>query len=364
MIAVLITVIAFYLGLNAWLLRSLWQALHSWPLSLRIALAILYVLVTLSFFLMQALRHRDLPYGIGHALYWTANSWLFVTLFWAFFFLCALGLQKAGWHPLPPVWSSLLLTVVLLGAGFVHFCHTEVRQLPLKLSRPLESRSGLRIVGVSDLHLGYGITRSRLRGYVEAINAQKPDIVLISGDLIDMAVEPLLKERMQEELARLKAPQGIYMVPGNHEYISGIKASEDFIKQTPIVLLRDSVVTLPCGITLIGRDDHSNPHRLPVAALMKQAPADRPVIVLDHQPHDEEVAKMVEAGADMAFFGHTHHGQIIPIKWVTDAIYRHSYGYAHEGRTHIYVSSGLGLWGPPFRIGTDCELVVMDIAAS
>lgn len=362
MIAVFITVIALYLGINAWLLRSVWLALHGWPLAARVAVAAVYVLVALSFFAMQALRHRDLPYEAGHALYWTANSWLFVTLFWAFFLLCAIGLQKIGWHPLPPVWSSLLLTVVVLGAGFVRFTRPQVRQLSLRLSRPLEGRTGLRIVAVSDVHLGYGITPSRLRGYVELINAQRPDLIVIGGDLIDMAVEPLLKERMQDELARLNAPLGIYMVPGNHEFYSGIKASEHFIRQTPVVLLRDSVVTLPGGLCLIGRDDHSNPRRRSVAELMKLAPAGRPVVVLDHQPHDREVGNMVKAKADIAFFGHTHHGQVIPINWVTDAIYRHSYGYVQEGRTHIYVSSGLGLWGPPFRIGTDCELVVMDLA--
>lgn len=96
------------------------------------------------------------------------------------------------------------------------------------------------------------------------INGQNPDLILIGGDLIDNSVIPLYAENMAEELTELKAPLGIYMVPGNHEYISGIDKSIQFIQNTPIQLLRDSVVTLPCGIQLIGRDDRSNARRLPL----------------------------------------------------------------------------------------------------
>ena len=87
-----------------------------------------------------------------------------------------------------------------------------------------------------------------LKEYVDMINAQHPDLILIGGDLIDNSLTPLYKENMAEELARLKAPLGIYMVPGNHEYISGIRKSMQFINETPIRLLRDNVVTLPGGI--------------------------------------------------------------------------------------------------------------------
>lgn len=192
------------------------------------------------------------------------------------------------------------------------------------------------------------------------INAARPDVVLIAGDLIDMSVTPLWQERMQEVLQRLEAPLGIYLVPGNHEFISGIRESEAFIGKTPIVLLRDSVVCLPNGVQIVGRDDRTNRRRLPASELLAKADAARPILVLDHQPYDDQLEQIAAAGADFALCGHTHDGQVWPMNFVTDALYRQPHGYGRWGKMQVYVSSGLGLWGPPFRIGTDSELVIID----
>ena len=162
-----------------------------------------------------------------------------------------------------------------------------------------------------------------------------------------------------EELAELKAPLGIYMVPGNHEYISGIRKSMQFINETPIRLLRDEIVTLPGGIQIIGRDDRSNTSRLSLQELAKNMDPAKPVILLDHQPYD--LSDTEKAGIDLQFSGHTHRGQVWPISLITDHLFDQSYGYRRWGNSHIYVSSGLSLWGPPFRIGTDSELVVFNI---
>ena len=139
-----------------------------------------------------------------------------------------------------------------------------------------------------------------------------------------------------EELSELKAPLGIYMVPGNHEYISGMNASARFIQDTPIQLLRDSIVTLPGGIQLIGRDDRSNTARRSLQELMANVDKNKPIILLDHQPYKMSL--------------------------VTDHIYEQSHGYRQWGNSHIYVSSGLSLWGPPFRIGTESEMVVLQLS--
>ena len=190
------------------------------------------------------------------------------------------------------------------------------------------------------------------------INAQHPDLILISGDLIDNSVVPLYTENMAEELGDLKAPMGIYMVLGNHEYISGIDESIRYIKSTPIQLLRDSVVTLPNGIQLIGRDDRHNRKRRSLQELMVNVDKSKPIILLDHQPFDLEETEA--AGIDLQFSGHTHHGQIWPISWVTESIFEQSHGYRQWGNSHVYVSSGLSLWGPPFRIGTHSEMVIFN----
>ena len=254
---------------------------------------------------------------------------------------------------------SLVFTLGLLGCGVYNYHHLETNVVSILTNKRYEDTpQAIKIVAISDVHLGNGTGKAALKKYVEMINAQHPDLILISGDLIDNSVVPLYTENMAEELANLKAPMGIYMVLGNHEYISGIDESIRYIKSTQIQLLRDSVVTLPNGIQLIGRDDRHNRKRHSLQELMVNIDKSKPIILLDHQPFDLE--KTEAAGIDLQFSGHTHHGQIWPINWVTDYIFEQSHGYRQWGNSHVYVSSGLSLWGPPFRIGTHSEMVIFN----
>lgn len=139
-----------------------------------------------------------------------------------------------------------------------------------------------------------------------------------------------------------------------------MNASARFIQDTPIQLLRDSIVTLPGGIQLIGRDDRSNTARRSLQKLMANVDKNKPIILLDHQPY--KLTESEAAGVDLQFSGHTHRGQVWPMSLVTDHIYEQSHGYRQWGNSHIYVSSGLSLWGPPFRIGTESEMVVLQLS--
>jgi predicted MPP superfamily phosphohydrolase len=191
------------------------------------------------------------------------------------------------------------------------------------------------------------------------INAQHPDLILIGGDLVDRTVVPLYSENMLEELNQLNAPLGIYMVPGNHEYYAGIQKCIEYVKHTGIQLLMDSVVTLPNGIQLIGRDDKSNPRRKSLKQLRALTDPSKPTILIDHQPYRLEETE--KEGIDLQFSGHTHEGQVWPLSLATDKIFDQSYGYRKWGDSQVYVSSGFSLWGPPFRIGTDSEMIVFMI---
>ncbi|MDR0938055.1 MAG: metallophosphoesterase [Mediterranea sp.] len=355
---IFIAIVLFYLGVNAWLFHALLQSVSGWPPLAKWGVGIVYWLLVFAFFLMQALRDKDLPPTLAHLFYWVSTGWMAFFLYLALSYAIASLLRLAGLH-LPHAFACCVgLTLLLLAYGYVRFDHPATRRVTVELSRH-PSVDSLRVVAISDVHLGYGITRRRLRTYVDKINAERPDLILIAGDLIDMSTVPLHRERMQEELRRLKAPMGIYMVPGNHEYISGIRKSMDFIAQTPITLLRDTVVVLPGGIQLIGRDDRSNPRRKTIDQLMASVDKDAPTILIDHQPANETLSQLQAVRVDFGFFGHTHHGQLWPLSWLTDAIYTQSHGYRTYGDTHVYVSSGLGLWGPPFRIGTEGEIGVM-----
>lgn len=244
--------------------------------------------------------------------------------------------------------------------GYINYKNTRITTLDLSIAKPIDSPDKqLKAVAISDVHLGMGTNKAALQKYVKLINAQEPDIILIAGDLIDNSVAPLRQMRMEEELRQLKAPLGIYMASGNHEYISGFRESVEFLSHTPVQLLSDSVAQLPGGLQIVGRFDKSNPSRLSVADLMKKADLTRPVILLDHQP--TELGATAEAGVDLQISGHTHNGQVWPINLLTRRLFELSYGYLKKGNTHFYTSSGLSLWGPPFRIGSVSELVVINL---
>ena len=336
------------------------SAMSAAPLWAKIAVGVVYWVAALSFVAyMFASGSRVLPPSVGHAFYWFSTSWLVFTLYTVLILLLLTvaglcGLQVKGQF----VWAAGLALMVMAW-GFGNFARPDLRRMSLDVGKPADAKS-LRVVALSDVHLGYGITRERLERYVGMINAEHPDVVLIAGDLIDMTVAPLFEEKMYEPLRDIRATQGVYMVPGNHEYISGMDESVRFIGMTQIVLLRDSVATLPCGVQLVGRDDNHNRNRRPLAELMAGTYGDKPVFVLDHQPNDSEVDAAVSCGADFVLCGHTHRGQVWPLNHLVAALYKHYYGYAKEAGTHIYVSSGLGLWGPPYRIGSDSEMAVID----
>ena len=359
MLTYLLIIITLYLAGNAYIFIRAKQALKVKSLGVKIFLTVLFWICALSFFGTMLTRNLEMPVFISHSMYTIGTSWLIFTLYMALFLLLfdILTLFKVVCKY--RFYLSLVFTLGLLGYGVYNYHHPETNVVSILTNKRYEDTpQAIKIVAISDVHLGNGTGKAALKKYVEMINAQHPDLILISGDLIDNSVVPLYTENMAEELANLKAPMGIYMVLGNHEYISGIDESIRYIKTTQIQLLRDSVVTLPNGIQLIGRDDRHNRKRRSLQELMVNIDKSKPIILLDHQPFDLE--KTEAAGIDLQFSGHTHHGQIWPINWVTDYIFEQSHGYRQWGNSQVYVSSGLSLWGPPFRIGTHSEMVIFN----
>ena len=239
--------------------------------------------------------------------------------------------------------------------GNIYYYNKVRVELQLTTAKPLARP--LRLVMATDLHLGYHNPRHELARWVDMINGEEPDVILIAGDIIDMSMRPLVEERMAEEFRRLKAP--VYACLGNHEYYTGEPLAQQFYRDAGICLLQDSCTVTPEGLLLVGRDDRTNPHRKALRKLLKDSGLDTSahyVIVLDHQPYHLEQAE--QAGVDFQLSGHTHRGQVWPISWITDRIYECSFGPWQRGHTRYYVSSGLGIWGGKFRIGTQSEYVV------
>ena len=411
---------AYLLG-NVYIFIRGWQGISALlPLfhcsrTVALGIRILFTLVVwgaaASLFIALFSRDAALPAWLQGGMYNIGSIWLVFTLYMVLALLAVDILRIFIWHqPLREFGfvAAFAFTFGVLLYGYINYRNPKVEELNIDLESGeasegagilagndnLSGRKKVRIVAISDVHLGFATQKKHLQRYVEKINSLSPDIILIAGDLIDNSIKPVELQRMQEELGMLRAPGGIYMVPGNHEYISGIADVEAFLQKTPIVLLRDSVVMHPCGIALAGRDDRSNRGRLPVEELLgKVAVAgsaggasgaggageidkagrvaeagevgqsgeagDAPVILLDHQPY--EIAHKDSLGIALQFSGHTHRGQVWPMSILVDRMYEQSHGWRKWNNSHVIVSSGLSLWGPPFRIGTDSDLWVINL---
>ena len=300
---------------------------------------------------------------LGAVFYETGFSSIFVLLYLVIMFLL-LDLGRL-FHLVPKSWlhanavTSAVVCALMVGVftyAYLHYRHKERQVLELPTVKRLSK--DLKIVMMSDLHLGYHNRRQELARWVDMVNAERPDLILVAGDIIDMSLRPLREEDMASELRRLQAP--VYACLGNHEYYSGEPRALDFYREAGIHLLRDSVVTVG-DLRIAGRDDRSNPRRKSVKALLSGEDQRRYTILLDHQPYHLEEAE--RAGVDFQFSGHTHHGQLWPISWITESLYECAYGSWRRGNTRYYISSGMGIWGAKFRIGTCSEYVVAHIKA-
>ena len=306
----------------------------------------------------MGLRNR-VPVPAIVALYEIGHPWMIAYLYLIIAFLLTdsgilIRLIPKDWMTENGVTLAALSGVIalVLVAGGIHYRHKYREELTVRTEKPL--RRPLTIVLASDLHLGYSNRKPELERWVDLIGAEHPDLVLFGGDIVDIQLRPLLEGNYAQAFSRIGAP--IYTVLGNHEYIGREEDAEKFFADAGITLLRDSVAHFE-GITLIGRDDRSNPGRKSLSEL--GVPPERFTILLDHQPFHLEEAE--QAGIDFQFSGHTHHGQVWPISWVTDAMYEKSWGHHRRGNTRYYISSGLGIWGPKIRIGTRSEYLVLHI---
>jgi predicted MPP superfamily phosphohydrolase len=358
------SLVCFYVALRGWQVLPNVKVLKISYIVLMVFLAYGYVL--------GAIFHRHIPVGTTEKVIEIIGStWLIaiIYLLFAVVFFDLLRLLNHWLHFLPEITLFMrriaALTVlcgisVLFIIGYFRFMHPAIEKIEINVKSEHAPTNSLKMVVVSDLHLGNILGKSHLCRFVNLINAQEPDLIFIVGDMTNGNVKPLIKHEMDKELLQLKASLGIYAVLGNHEYIGGdIAATEDFFKSCNIKCLRDDVCEVENTLILIGRDDRTNRHRLSLEKLCEQVKNEKnlPLVLLDHQPYHLEEA--VKNNIALMLSGHTHDGQIWPVSLIVRSMYEVTRGYKQKENSHFYVSSGLGIWGPPFRIGTQSEVAVV-----
>lgn len=263
--------------------------------------------------------------------------------------------------------GSLLLVTALVAGGFINARNPRINNFQITIEKKAPGLERIRAVVMSDIHLGTLIGNGKLERIVNKVNALQPDIILLPGDILDEDLEQVIRQNLGQTLLRLNAPMGVYGIMGNHEYIGGGAQAYEYLKSHGITMLRDSSITINGSFVLVGREDRDKPrftgrNRLSLEALLDEVNFNYPVILLDHQPYYLEQAASL--GVDLQLSGHTHHGQLWPLNFVTKAIYTVSKGYGKIGNMHAYVSNGVGTWGPPVRIGNRPEILNLEIIFS
>jgi len=252
-----------------------------------------------------------------------------------------------------------------LGSYAVHeaLSSLHVREVQVKLDRLPAARRGTTIAQITDLHLGPTIGRAYCQEVVDRINARNPDVIAITGDLVDGSVDDL--RDAAAPLGTLKARHGVYFVTGNHEYYSGVDPWIAELQRLGVRVLRNEHVIIGDaaeGFVLAGVDDymaHGEGHGSDMPRALQGRPEELAVVLLAHQPrHVHEAEKL---GVDLQISGHTHGGQIWPFHLVVRMVQPFVAGLGRKGNTQIYTSHGTGYWGPPLRIGTQAEITLLTL---
>ena len=255
-----------------------------------------------------------------------------------------------------------MVTLLIIG-GYINALWTKVNVVSLTIHKKVSGYQDFKILMASDIHLGALIGDRREKHLLDIIRSQKPDLVLLCGDIVDGEIAPVLRKKLGRHIQEINTPMGVYAITGNHEYIGGIGNTLPYLKSVHIRMLMDETVTLPNGIQLVGRIDRAAGSGLqgpkPLAELLSGIDTLKPVIVMNHQPFNLQEA--ADAKVDLHLSGHTHNGQLWPVNFMTNIIFELSWGSLKKGVTNFYVSSGFGSWGPPVRIGNRPEVVVFNL---
>jgi len=362
--------------------RYLWARLvrdPAWPAPWRLALTltilVLGVLVPLAF-----LALRWLPRVANVPVAWVAYTWMGFMLY-----LLLLAAASDAMHaiaalaqalPRDPERRRVLARAAALAvgaaAGLVGTGGVlnvvrgfDVRRVRIPLAKLSKGASGYSIVQMSDVHVGPTLGREFVEAIVRAANAQAPDMIVLTGDLVDGSVQQLAP--LVEPLRGLRARDGVFFVTGNHEYYSGADEWIAHLRSLGIRVLRNERVTIRDEFDLAGVDDASAHRMLPhhgqdVAGALAGRDTSRPVVLLAHQP--KALKSAVAHKVDLQLSGHVHGGQMFPFNWLARLDQPFISGLHRVEQTWIYVSTGTGYWGPPMRVGSGAEITRIELAAA
>ena len=299
-------------------------------------------------------------------LYRIAATWLG---FFNFFFLAAatswvlyFGFRMLGVAVNRPVIAeSIFALAALMGLyGVINARWLRINRITVKLPNLPATWHGRVAALVSDVHLGHVNGSPFMRRIVKKLTRLQPDIVFLAGDLYDGGKVNV--EEVVSPLKELFAKFGAYFVTGNHEEFASPTQYLDAIRGTGVGVLDNEKLVID-GLQIIGVNDGDSAAPARFRSILERAEIDRnqASILLSHSPRALPIAE--GAGISLQLSGHTHRGQIFPFTWFTKRIFGdYTYGLKRFGELMVYTSSGAGTWGPPLRVGTQPEIVLIQFA--
>lgn len=331
----------------------------------------MFILIAVSVFIAIL----PLPLGIKRIISWISYHWVGVFVYLLLFFLLSdltilLGrIFKIIPNPVPQsigFYRSLIVVILTVGVvGYGIYNAKQTKHVSYNIQVKNTSLEGdMKIVLISDLHLGTINSEKRLQEIANGINKLKPDIVCIVGDIFNDDYN-IIKDpdKAVEVLKGIETTYGVYATLGNHDAGKTLNKMIEFLESSNINLLNDEYVIIDDRLVLVGRLDSSPiggfgelKRTKDIADVLTSADTNMPIIVMDHTPSNTE---QYGNEIDLVLCGHTHRGQMFPFGFITNAIFTVDYGHYQkdDNSPHFIVTSGVGTWGPPMRVGTNNEIV-------
>jgi len=343
------------------------QLPEAWARALTVTIVALGVAMPATLF-----AARLLPGSVSRPAIWVTFIWMGVGfLLVAFFGLADLARLVAfvvaryrGPLEPDPERRILLARTVAAGVGAVvaglsavgirsALSGIQIKQLDVKLRGLPQRLAGFRLVQISDVHVGPLLRKDWVARVVEQIRQLTPDLVAITGDLVDGRVHEL-REHVAP-LAKIEARSGVYFVTGNHEYYSGVEEWYAHLPSLGVRPLRNERVEVAPGLELAGIEDPTGEPDL--AKALDGRDPEGALVLLAHQPR--QFAEAAKRGVPLTLSGHTHGGQIWPFSWLVALAQPYLAGLHRRGESQLYVSRGTGFWGPPMRVFAPAEITLL-----
>jgi len=340
---------------------------------------IIIFLLAASGYIIAKFAGSKVPEIIYDILLWSGSFWFaFMLYFFLFILLIDLSRLLNHFFNIYPAFITsnystakfvtfvvvLSISIIIIIAGFINTRNIKINQVEIEIPKKSSNLSELNVVHAGDFHLTIINNGKFLDEIVERINSLNPDIVLMTGDILDDNINILKRQNIGKGLSKIKSKYGVFVSNGNHEFINGADELDKYMEEMNLKVIRDSSAFIDNSFYIVGRDDRSKvsftgKQRKSLKEIMTNVDKNYPVILLDHTP--SKLGEAVNENIDLQLSGHTHNGQMFPANFITKWIYEVSWGYLKKEQTQFYVTCGVGTWGPPVRLGSDSEIVNLKI---